>query len=206
MLNIKHLEDFEITKLFAIIHDKRDKALFTLILHYGLRVSEAQKLKVDSIRFQDKRINIIASKNGQSGEQFLSKESATVLKAWLKLKDENYKLAIEKNRTLPRSKQLILSDQEYIFTSKKGGVISTVQIFRLFRKYCLKCKIPIEKAHPHALRHTIAMIMSEKGCSIEETGAHLRHSNISSTKVYYGVTERRRLKMQESLLEDLKLF
>lgn len=204
MSSFKHLEEREIKKLFNVITSKRDQALFTLIYLYGLRVSEAIRLKHSDIRIFDKRINIQASKNGHSGEQFLSKEAIRVLQIWITEKESVQKEKSQRNRTLPPSKQLLDINQNILFTSAKGGGLTTVQIFRLFQSYCRKAKIPSEKAHPHALRHSIAMQMSESGRSIEEVQAHLRHRDIKSTTVYYRVSSKRRLAMQEEVLNTLE--
>ena len=73
----------------------------------------------------------------------------------------------------------------------------------IYLNYSKQAKIPMSKAHPHTLRHSIAMIMSEKGRSVEEVQAHLRHKSINSTMVYFGVSDRRRLAMQKDVLDEL---
>ena len=132
MSEIKHLEDFEIEKLFVVIKNTRDVALFKTILIYGLRVSEARRLKVEDIRFRDSRITITASKGGKSGDQYLSKEASKVLKAWIQEKTEIRNQVILDNIKLPPSKQKKPMDKDLIFTTRKGGAISNAHIFKLF--------------------------------------------------------------------------
>ena len=54
----KYLTQDELTRFFAAIPSSRDKALFGLIYHYGLRVGEALMLTVDDMHFTSLRITI----------------------------------------------------------------------------------------------------------------------------------------------------
>jgi integrase len=45
----KYLTQDELIRFFAAIDSPRDKALFGLIYHYGLRVGEALMLTVDDV-------------------------------------------------------------------------------------------------------------------------------------------------------------
>jgi integrase-like protein len=54
----KYLTQDELKRFFAVIDSPRDRALFGLIYHYGLRVGEALLLTVDDVNFQNHRITI----------------------------------------------------------------------------------------------------------------------------------------------------
>ena len=54
----KDLTQDELKRVLAAIDSPRDKALFGLIYHYGLRVSEALMLTVDDVHFTNHRIAI----------------------------------------------------------------------------------------------------------------------------------------------------
>ncbi len=47
----KYLTQDELKRFFAAIDSPRDRALFGLIYHYGLRVGEALMLTVDDVNF-----------------------------------------------------------------------------------------------------------------------------------------------------------
>ncbi len=51
----KYLTQDELKRFFAAIDSPRDKALFGLIYHYGLRVGEALMLTVDDVNFTNHR-------------------------------------------------------------------------------------------------------------------------------------------------------
>jgi type 1 fimbriae regulatory protein FimE len=200
---VKYLSESEVKKLLSKITDKRDYALFLAIYSFGLRVSEAVKIKISDIRLRDKRIYINASKGGVSGEQFLSKEMIKAINnLWIE-KVQERKVKDEANRNRPASKQLKIDNSDYLFSSKKGGPLTTVQVFRLFRDYCKVAKIPEEKRHPHALRHSIATHLANLGRGIEEVQAHLRHRDIRNTKIYYELTDKRRSDFQAEVFDSL---
>jgi integrase len=54
----KYLTQDELKRFFAAIASPRDKALFGLVYHYGLRVGEALMLTVDDVNFKNHRIII----------------------------------------------------------------------------------------------------------------------------------------------------
>ena len=46
---IRYLTQDELERFFSVIKDKRDKAIFALIYHYGLRVSEAALITLEDV-------------------------------------------------------------------------------------------------------------------------------------------------------------
>jgi integrase len=65
---------------FSAITSSRDKALFSLIYLYGLRVSEACLLHRDDIDLRRRTIRIWRVKNGNSGEKPLFKSLVPILR------------------------------------------------------------------------------------------------------------------------------
>lgn len=66
--------------------------------------------------------------------------------------------------------------------------VSRISFWRIMRKHCLAAGIPEHKAHPHALKHTIAAQTIEHA-GIENTRQWLGHKSISSTGEYLRVTD-----------------
>lgn len=60
--------------------------------------------------------------------------------------------------------------------------------WRLMQRYGKLAKIAGHKAHPHVLKHTVAMQMIEKA-GIHKTRQRLGHKNISSTGAYLKETD-----------------
>ena len=174
---VKYFTSQEITKLFSVISDKRDKALFTSIYYLGLRAVEATWLTVDDVNFNDSKILIRAAKRGKSGDQFLPKPAQKYLKAWLESREEMaYRLNIQ---------------SPALFLSRKRGALSVMQIERLFKNYCKKAKLKDEsRHHPHSLRHSIAVHMADGGVPVEHVQILLRHKQIANTMIYYEITKK----------------
>jgi integrase len=79
----KYLTQDELTRFFAVITSPRDKALFGLIYHDGLRVGEALMLTVDDVNFRNHRITVRRLKHGLGGEKPLWRHTATLLRSYL---------------------------------------------------------------------------------------------------------------------------
>lgn len=73
----KYLTQDELKRFFAAIDSPRDRALFGLIYHYGLRVGEALMLTLDDVNFKNHRLTIRRLKNGLGGEKPLYRDSGT---------------------------------------------------------------------------------------------------------------------------------
>jgi integrase len=66
--------------------------------------------------------------------------------------------------------------------------ISRVQFWRLLQKYCKTAGIPGHKAHPHVLKHSIAMRVIQTA-GIENVRQYLGHKSIASTGAYLRVND-----------------
>ncbi len=66
--------------------------------------------------------------------------------------------------------------------------IGRQHFWRLIQRYARDARIPVHKAHPHILKHTIAMQVIGKA-GIENTRQWLGHKSISSTGEYLRVSD-----------------
>lgn len=66
--------------------------------------------------------------------------------------------------------------------------VTRIQFYRLMRKHCAAAGIAAHKAHPHVLKHSIAM-QTIHNAGIENVRAYLGHKNISSTGAYLKVDD-----------------
>ena len=74
----------EVKKFLSQITDSRDKALFGLIYHYGLRVTESTLLTINDVNLQKHKIFVRRLKGGVSGEKPLWRHTAKLLRAYLR--------------------------------------------------------------------------------------------------------------------------
>jgi len=155
-------------RFFKVIESPRDRAIFRLLYHHGLRASEIGRLQMSDYRqgstMELDRIYIHRLKGSVSGECAVVPTAAFAVRAWLR-----------KRGIRPGT----------LFPSQKGSAISRKRIFFLMRRYCAWAQIPAEKAHPHCFKHTCCThLISDQRESIMDVRQHVGHVNIRSTMVY----------------------
>jgi integrase len=160
----KYLTQDEVRRLLTSITSVRDRALFALIYHYGLRVDEATALTVQDIDLKNHRIRIRRLKNGVGGEKPLWRHTAKVLRSYLRVRRDV---------------------GPYLFTGRKGA-LQKRQVQHLFNQYTKQAGIKGRSIH--SLRHSIAVHLLEAGRGIEYVADHLGHRNIQNTRVYAQIT------------------
>ncbi len=169
--NIKYLTDEELVRLFAVITSPRDRAIFRLGYHRGLRASEVGMLQMSDYRSTAGRLYVHRLKEGHSGEYYLTDAETKALRSWLKER---------------------CSDPGPIFISNRKTAISQQMLDVLMKSYCDQARIPRDKAHFHSLRHSCATGLLERGEDIAVVQDHLGHANIANTAIYAKITNKRR--------------
>ena len=82
----RHLKDDQVDRLFTVITDPRDKAMFMLMLRCGLRVEEVARLTIEAIDFPRSRIVVLDGKGGKDRVVYLSEDASFTLSAYLKIR------------------------------------------------------------------------------------------------------------------------
>lgn len=177
-LTIKYLTSEEIERLFAVIKAPRDRALFRVAYHRGLRASEVGLLLVSHYRASADRLYVTRLKGGNSGEYGITAIESKALRAWLKERG---------------------AKAGPIFLSRNHRPISQQRLDVLMKRYCAAAGIPPEKAHFHALRHSCATSLMERGRDIAEVKDHLGHVSIANTDIYARITNARRDRAADEL-------
>lgn len=160
---IKFLTLDETQRLFKVIIDKRDKAIFLLAYRHGLRASEIGLLRVSDLDLKRLRIMLHRLKGSLSGEHPLQADEARALKAWLKNRD---------------------TDSPILFPSRRGLPISRQMLDVLMKRYGGEAVIPQDKRHFHVLKHSIATHLLDAGAELRFLQDWLGHSNIQNTVIY----------------------
>lgn len=177
----KYLTDDELARLFKVIESVRDRAIFRIAYHRGLRASEVAMLQMSDYRADVGRLYVHRLKCrviDTSGEYNLCAEELRALKAWLKERG---------------------TDHGPIFQSNRGTGISQQMLDVLMKRYCTLAKIPPAKAHFHTLRHSCATHLLERGADIMQVKDWLGHVSLNSTLVYAMVTNRSRDELAKKL-------
>jgi integrase len=175
---IKYLTAEELDRLFAVVKAPRDRAIFRLAYHRGLRAGEVGKLQLADFRAAADRLYVHRLKIGNAGEYVLTSIELKVLRSWLKERG---------------------SSPGALFISRRRRPISQQMLDVLMKRYCAIARIPPEKAHFHALRHSCATSLLERGRDIAEVKDWLGHCNIANTDIYAKITNARRDRVANEL-------
>ncbi len=161
----RDLSDEQVSRLWAVISQPRDRAWFALMLRAGLRVAEVAALTLTALltpASADQPARLRVQGKGQKERiVLLTADAAAVLQAWLDVRPT--------------------SEHEAIFLNERGQPLSANGIEWLLRGYSQAAGL---KASPHQLRHTFARQLLEGGMPITSLGKLLGHAQISTTEIY----------------------
>lgn len=169
---IKYLTKDEVERFFRAIpkHAIRDLLLFDLVYRHGLRRSEAALLTLDDVR--DAKIWVARRKHGISNAYPLHPRSKRLLALYLR------------NR---------VRESSYLFPGRAAGApISGGEIHRRFHIYAAVAGLPKDRSHPHSLRHAVGVHLADSGWDVSDVQDWLGHRDISSTLIYFRITNKRR--------------
>ena len=79
---------------------------------------------------------------------------------------------------------------DYLFLNKSGGRLSRFSFFKIIKKL-LKDKNINKDVSPHTLRHSFATHMLENGADLRSIQELLGHSDISTTRIYTHITNKK---------------
>jgi site-specific recombinase XerD len=150
----------EVHRLFAVITGTRDRALFQLAYHHGLRASEVSLLQRDDIHEKQGRIYIPRVKGFIAKTYLLQLEDLRLVRAYLRTCED---------------------DSPYLFISTRGIPLGRRSYWDLMQKYGKGADIPKSKRRLHALRHAIAVHLLDAGADVAFVQDRLGHANIQNT-------------------------
>jgi site-specific recombinase XerD len=178
----RSLRDQEIEKLFGVIKNKRDIAMFKLMLRCGLRVEEVSNLGLGDIDLKKRRIIVQQGKGRKGRVVYISDDAHEALIAYLKI------------RSHYRVKKVFLVEKG----TYKGQPISVRGIQKRIEYYAKKTGV---KASCHRLRHTMATQLLNAEAEVETIQDLLGHNWITTTQRYCKVSN---LKIQRDYFKAMR--
>jgi type 1 fimbriae regulatory protein FimB len=155
----------------------RDWCAFLLTFRHALRSAEVRQLKLADIDMAALTIKVNRVKGSRSGVQALDRyrgepllDEVLALRSWLRERVED--------------------GSQVLFPSQKGGMLTRMQLLRLFKQYAHAAGIPDHLAHPHILRHSLCSVMAEQHADVYAIQQRAGHKNVSNTMVYTHITDR----------------
>src|ERR1019366_1201659 len=154
----------------------RDWAMILMAYRHGLRASEVCGIKLADVDLKSGSISIRRLKGSLHTIQPIYQhrglpllDETAALRAWLR------------KRTGDGS--------DYLFTSQKGGKLSRIQFFRVFQSIGELAGLPVDKRHPHVLKHSLASHLVAGNANLALIRQGLGHRSISSTMADVGTSD-----------------
>ena len=163
------LKENEPERLLSGTARERDRVMLMCCLYLGLRVGELVALQVEHLDFRRRLLTVREGKGAKDRCIPIPARFVGPLRAW-----------VGKRQT------------GYVFPSPRGGSLTTRAVQKLIKRVAERAGLPDARAprkyHPHALRHTFATRMLERGGTIMDVRDALGHSSIVTTQIYVHAT------------------
>ena len=159
------LSRIEIGEIIASTENAKYRLMISLGYGCGLRVSEATNLKVGDLDINELVVHIKRAKG--------KKDRISVLPE--KLQNDLRNAIAGKNMN------------DFVFSSNRGGKLTTTSLQKMFRKSLSKTNIKRDATF-HSLRHSFATHLLENGTDVRYVQELLGHRNIRTTQRYTQVT------------------
>ena len=168
----------------------RDWAMILMAYRHGLRASEVCGIKLADVDLKSGSISIRRLKGSlhtiqplyqHRGQPLLDETAA--LRAWLRMR--------------------LCDGSDYLFTSQKGGKLDRTQFFRVFQTVAEIAGLPVEKRHPHVLKHSLASHLVAGNANLALVRQALGHRSINSTMQYVGTSDRQAVEALQKALMGL---
>jgi site-specific recombinase XerD len=152
----------QIEALFAVIHDKRDKAMFTLMLECGLRVGEIHNLSLDDVLLNDDPPRLkVHGKGDKQRVVYLPPPAYSTLNDWL-------------------TSRPVRNDRA-VFISQRGKRLSVTGIQFILQEYCQNAGVQVTC---HQFRHAFGRRMAEANLPLTSLQKLLGHRSPRTTQIY----------------------
>jgi site-specific recombinase XerD len=160
----------ETRKLLAVAYSLKARVMLSLCYGCGLRAGEVVRLKVKHIDSAQRIIRIEQSKGRKDRNVMLSPEMLDLLRQW-------WKARVAFDSTTP-------VQERWLFPGRRPGKpMTTRQLSRLFHETANEAGIK-KSVTLHALRHSFATHLLERGTDIRIIQALLGHDKLDTTARY----------------------
>ena len=139
----------------------RNKAMLSVMLNMGLRVSEVSNLKYGDISICKRKLRVVNGKNHKDRDLIIPGYTLELIENWI----------------------IIKPSSQYFFSTLNGSKVSIRYIQDMVARYRDRSEID-KNVTPHTLRHTFATQFYRQTKDIETLRKILGHSDISTTQIY----------------------
>jgi len=189
-----HLSETEMAALIAapagdVPLGRRDRAILELFYASGLRLSELVGLDLDDVNVSARMVRVL----GKGGKQRLvpfNTSTGTAIRAYLKDRETLVRRDGRERRDGDRSRSSRPSSpsrpsrpRHPLFVNYRGSRLTVRSVDRLVRKYVAATSTRLGIS-PHALRHSFATHLLQRGADLRSIQELLGHARLSTTQRY----------------------
>lgn len=185
-----HLSEAEMVALLDSIDartplGRRDRAMFELVYASGLRLSELVGVNLEDLDLNARVVRVLG-KGRKERIVPLNAVAADAIRAWMKDRAAIV-LAAPGQAQRPGGTRPTAHgrrhDDEPLFVNARGGRITGRSVDRLLRRYVARCSTRMGIS-PHALRHSFATHLLQRGADLRGIQELLGHARLSTTERY----------------------
>ena len=144
----------------------RNRLIIELFYTTGIRRIELVQLKLLDVDYSNKTIKVLGKRNK---ERLIPLLDSVIKSLELYVKERNCLEGI--------------SDNSYLFVTKKGAKIYETLVYRIINDYFSKVSSKVKRS-PHILRHSFATHLLNQGANLNAVKELLGHSSLAATQVY----------------------
>ena len=157
---------------------QRDRAILEMLYAGGLRASELAALNLHDVDFPSRQARVL----GKGGRERIAFLGAPALQALDRYLQDGREAQLRKAEQKGRA-----TDPQALFLNRFGTRLTTRSVQRVFDRYVLAAGLQLDVS-PHALRHTFATHMLDRGADLRTVQELLGHASLGSTQIYTHVT------------------
>ncbi len=189
-----HLSEPEMARLIEMPSTgdplgRRDRAILELFYASGLRLSELVGIDLEDLNLSGRMVRVM----GKGGKERLlpfNQSTVTALRAWLadraavlaaRQARARRRTVVAPRKTVAGARQKVPGDP--LFLNSRGGRLTGRSVDRMLRRYVAQCSTRMGIS-PHALRHSFATHLLQRGADLRAIQELLGHSRLSTTQRY----------------------
>jgi len=156
---------------------RRDRAILELFYASGLRLSELESLDIDSLDLRARMVRVMGKGRKERIVPF-NQAAERAIREWLK---DRAAMTLGRGPTTDKRGRRVHG--EPLFVNHRGTRLTGRSVDRLLRKYVAQFT-PQRGISPHALRHSFATHLLQRGADLRTIQELLGHSQVSTTQRY----------------------
>jgi integrase/recombinase XerC len=177
-----HLSEPEIERLIETPSTgdplgRRDRAILELFYASGLRLSELVAIDLEDVNLSERMVRVMG-KGGKERIVPFNQSTAAAIKAWMK---DRAAIVGSREPGSGTRKRGVATDP--LFINYRGSRLTGRSVDRLLRRYVAQCSTRMGIS-PHALRHSFASHLLQRGADLRAIQELLGHARLSTTQRY----------------------